>query len=309
MPLHRLTSVTIGVPNVAETAAYYTEFGLAPQHDGWFGTGDGGRQLRIVQSRMRRLVEVHVGADDADDITRVADGLRRLGIESARGPHSVTAVEKATGVRATVDVAPRVTQVPAGAVAYNGPGRIERTGARAPGVLRTERVQPRKLGHTVLGTTDLAVTRAFFLEGLGFKLSDAIKDVGAFMRCSTDHHNVLVLQAPIGFLHHTSWQVDDVDEVGRGASAMLKDHPERHIWGLGRHHAGSNFFWYLKDPAGNFSEYYSDLDCIVDDYLWTPETFEGAQGLFNWGPPPPPSFLAPDDLAALMTRLHSKGRA
>ena len=158
----------------------------------------------------------------------------------------------------------------------------------------------------MLGTTDLDVTRAFFLEGLGFKLSDTIKDVGAFMRCSTDHHNVLVLQAPIAFLHHTSWQVDDVDEVGRGASAMLTDHPERHIWGLGRHHAGSNFFWYLKDPAGNFSEYYSDLDCIVDDYLWTPETFEGAQGLFNWGPPPAPSFLAPDDLAALMTGLHSK---
>ena len=34
MALHRLTSVTIGVPNVAETAAYYTEFGLTPQHDG-----------------------------------------------------------------------------------------------------------------------------------------------------------------------------------------------------------------------------------------------------------------------------------
>ena len=59
MPLHRLTSVTIGVPNVAETAAYYTEFGLSPQHDGWFGTRDGGRQLRIVHSPMRRLVEVH----------------------------------------------------------------------------------------------------------------------------------------------------------------------------------------------------------------------------------------------------------
>src|SRR5207253_8395509 len=132
-----------------------------------------------------------------------------------------TAVEQATGLRATVEVAPRVTQAPAPAAAYNGPGRIERTGARSPGVLRTARVQPNKLGHTVLGTTDLAVTRAFFLEGLGFKLSDTIKDIGAFMRCSTDHHNVLVLQAPIAFLHHTSWQVDDVDEVGRGASAML----------------------------------------------------------------------------------------
>jgi hypothetical protein len=52
--------------------------------------------------------------------------------------------------------------------------------------------------------------------------------------------------------------------------------------GLGRHHAGSNFFWYLKDPAGNFSEYYSDMDCIVDDQLWTPEALEGARGLFSW---------------------------
>ena len=96
MALHRLTSVTIGVPNADETAAYYTEFGLTPQHDGWFSTRDGGRQLRIVHWPMRRLVELRVGADDADDIARVADGLRRLGIGSARGPHSVTAVEKAT---------------------------------------------------------------------------------------------------------------------------------------------------------------------------------------------------------------------
>ena len=86
---------------------------------------------------------------------------------------------------------------------------------------------------------------------------------------------------------------------------MLASHPERHVWGLGRHHAGSNFFWYLKDPAGNFSEYYSDMDCIPEDEIWKPEVFEGAQGLFSWGPPPPPSFLAPEDLGALMTGQHS----
>ena len=44
MALHRLTSVTIGVPNVDETAAYYTEFGLTPEPDGWGArlTGDQG---------------------------------------------------------------------------------------------------------------------------------------------------------------------------------------------------------------------------------------------------------------------------
>jgi hypothetical protein len=47
------------------------------------------------------------------------------------------------------------------------------------------------------------------------------------------------------------------------------------------------------------------MDCIIDDQLWKPEVLEGARGLFSWGPPPPPSFLAPEDLAALMTGSHS----
>ena len=113
------------------------------------------------------------------------------------------------------------------------------------------------------------------------------------MRCSTDHHNVLVQRAPVDFLHHTAWQVDDIDDIGRGAMAMLEGHPERHVWGLGRHFIGSNFFWYLRDPAGTFSEYYSDLDCIIDDALWSPRVWEGDKALYSWGPPPPPSFVNP----------------
>jgi catechol 2,3-dioxygenase-like lactoylglutathione lyase family enzyme len=308
MALHRLISVTIAVPNLVETAAYYTDFGLHPDEEGWFATRDGGRQLRLTHGPARRLVELRVGVDDLDDLDAAASRLNGLGVASQRGTDHLIALEQATGVRAVLEVAPRLEQNPVPATPYNGPGRYERSGCRAPGVLRTGPVQPRKLGHAVVGTTDFAVTSAFFRDGLGFKASDYIKDVGAFLRCSTDHHNILVLAAPVTFLHHTSWQVDDVDEVGRGAAAMLEDHPERHVWGLGRHHAGSNFFWYLKDPAGNFSEYYSDMDCIVDDQLWTPEVLEGARGLFNWGPPPPPSFLHPDDLAALMTASHSPVR-
>ncbi len=305
MALHRLTSVTMGVPNVLETADYYAEFGLAPAGDGWFSTRDGGRQLHILYAPTRRLVEMRVGVDDRDDLSRAADSLHGLGIQVQRTATDLAAVEKATGVRAVLEIAPRLVQEAIGATAYNGPGRYERQGSRAPGLLRTERVQPRKLGHAVVGTTDLDVTHTFLTRGLGFKVSDVIKGAGAFLRCSIDHHNLLVLKAPVTFLHHTSWQVDDIDDVGRGAFAMLEDHPERHIWGLGRHHAGSNFFWYLKDPAGNFSEYYSDMDCVVDDQLWTPEILQGAKGLFNWGPPPPPSFLAPEDLAALMSGAHA----
>ncbi|AEM84183.1 VOC family protein [Streptomyces violaceusniger] len=307
MPLHRLNAITIGVPNVEATVAYYTDFGLTPEADGWLSSTDGGRQLRIVRSGVRRLVEVGIGAEHLDDAAAVVHRLRAADLPVEHEGTGLTTVEPVTGTRVSVRVAEPIRQQLVPPSVYNGPGRAERGTGRAPGVLRTNAVRPRKLGHVVLGSTDYEATIRFFTDLIGFKVSDRIAGHGAFLRCSTDHHNVLVLNAPVAFLHHSSWQVDDVDEVGRGASAMLEGRPDRHVWGLGRHHAGSNFFWYLKDPAGNFSEYYSDMDCILDDQLWSPETLEGARGLFNWGPPPPPSFLAPDDLAEMMTGAHQPG--
>ena len=305
MSLHGLLSVTIGVPNVEETAAYYAEFGLTPAEDGWLATP----RRREAAADPARADPAPAGAARRRRRPRRPGPRRgrptRLGVPQQLRGTSLEATEPVTGVRVVLDVAPRIRQARVPATPYNGPGRLDRPGTRAPGLVRAGRVRPRKLGHAVLGSTDHRATMAFFTDGLGFKVSDRIKDVGAFLRCSTDHHNVLVLAAPVSFLHHTSWQVDDIDDVGRGACAMLEGRPERHVWGLGRHYAGSNFFWYLKDPAGNFSEYYSDMDCIIDDQLWTPEDLEGARGLFSWGPPPPPSFLHPEDLAAMMTGAHS----
>jgi catechol 2,3-dioxygenase-like lactoylglutathione lyase family enzyme len=305
MALHRLTQIVMGVPNVEQTAAYYAEFGLTPGEDHTFSTADGGEQLRIVPAGHRRLVQLGVGADDPDDLDRVAASLAALGVPVERTAAGVRAVDPGTEVAVQVEIAARFQQEPTPTPGYNSPGITARADQRAPGILRERPVRPRKLGHVVLGSSDQQASQEFFQRGLGFKVSDTVPGLAAFMRCSTDHHNVLVQQAPIPYLHHTSWQVDDVDEVGRGATAMLAADPARHVWGLGRHYVGSNFFWYLRDPAGNFSEYYSDLDCIVDDALWKPGVWEGPRGLYSWGPPPPPSFLAPEDLAALMTGAHA----
>ena len=305
MALHGLRSVTIGVPNVPETAAYYTDFGLIPDGDGWFRTSDGGRQLRLVSAPVRHLAEVSVAADTQDDIDRIAASLARLRCSCDLMPGALSVIEPVTGLAVRVEIAPRIRQAPPPVPRYNAPGRVERIGERDRPLLLDTPVRPRRLGHAVIGSTDYQTSNRFFVQGLGFRVSDRIKGTASFLRCSTDHHNLLVSAAPVNFLHHTSWQVDDIDAVGRGAFAMLEGNPERHVWGLGRHYAGSNFFWYLKDPAGNFSEYFSDMDCIVDDQLWTPEDLEGAAGLFAWGPPPPPSFLHPDDLASMMTGAHS----
>jgi catechol 2,3-dioxygenase-like lactoylglutathione lyase family enzyme len=305
MALHSLLGMTVGVPQIEAVRAYYTQWGLAKNPDDSFSTLDGGRQLRLRSADRRRMLGLELGVDDEDDLARIGSRLAALELASKREGGSLITEEPVSGYRVTLSIAHREKKTVLEPVGYNQRGHIDRVDARAPGLLRKGPVRPRKLGHIALGSRDVAATQRFFIEGLGFRASDYIKDRATFMRCSTDHHNVVVHQAPVDFLHHTAWQVDDIDEVGRGAMAMLEAHPERHVWGLGRHHIGSNFFWYLRDPAGNFSEYYSDLDCIVNDQLWKPEVFEGDQGLFSWGPPVPPSMIEPEDLSALMIGAHA----
>ena len=39
-------------------------------------------------------------------------------------------------------------------------------------------------------------------------------------------------------------------------------------WGLGRHVLGSNYFHYVRDPWGSYSEYSADIDYIPATYDW-----------------------------------------
>ncbi len=70
-------SVTIGVPNVEETAAYYADFGLAPQDDGWFSTLD--HNVLVLAAPVSFLHHTSWQVDDVDDVGRGA-------LRHARGP-------------------------------------------------------------------------------------------------------------------------------------------------------------------------------------------------------------------------------
>ncbi|MFE3696016.1 hypothetical protein ACFXPB_36140 [Streptomyces sp. NPDC059129] len=84
MPLHRLNSLVIGVPNVGETAAYYSDFGLTQDDTGWFTTRDAGQQLKIEHAPTRRLLELSMGVDDPDDLDRIARRRADLDIPTRR---------------------------------------------------------------------------------------------------------------------------------------------------------------------------------------------------------------------------------
>ena len=308
MGLHGLAEMTLGVPNVESTRQFYREFGLDETTPGTFASADGGEQLHIEPTPYRRLVEFVLAADNADDIDRVRSAATGHSVEVTENPDgSITLVEPLVGIRVGIRQRARIECARHDWEAMNSPGNPARAGTRAAAIFHEGPARPRKLGHVLYTSPDFEGSMRFLTDVLGFKVSDTSGGIIAFLRCSSDHHNVGLINAPVPFFHHSSWQVNDVDEVGRGAHNLLAVDPTRNVWGLGRHFLGSNFFWYFRDPAGNFAEYYADLDQIPEDAEWDARDWAPDKALYAWGPPLPRDFVHPGDVEEIAAAMQLQG--
>ena len=298
MALHGLAHLTLGVPDVEAASTFYDDFGLQSTGDGRFSSSAGGEQLTLVHRRVRALVEYACAADDRDDIDRIRVAATRHGIDTRDEGGDLVMAEPVVGVSVRVTVRDRIVQTPVTVEPINAPGVRARGSQRAPGIFERDGTTPRRLGHALYTTPDMAASQSFLNDVLGFRTSDVVPGLISFNRCSTDHHNIGLINAPVPFFHHSSWQVDDTDAIGHGAHKLLAVDPKRNAWGLGRHFLGSNYFWYFRDPAGHMAEYFADLDQI-DDAEWTTGTWEPDKSLYSWGPPVPPDFVMPPDIEEL----------
>src|SRR5512139_1546206 len=104
MPLHRLTSITLGVPDVDAARAFYRDFGLTEADAGHFATTAGGEQLRLVPAPRRALLELGVGIDDPEDLGRIAARLERLRVAVRRDARALRATEPTTGINVVVEM-------------------------------------------------------------------------------------------------------------------------------------------------------------------------------------------------------------
>lgn len=307
MSTHGLAGMTLGVPDVGAAGAFYRDFGLTETGDGVFASADGGDQLTLVKTPYRRLVEYAIAVDDADDIARIRRAAESAGIVVADADGGgITMSEPIVGIGVRVVERPRIVQAPHEWQAMNSPGNPARSGTRAPAIFDESGAKPRRLGHVLYTSTDWDGSIKFLTEVLGFKVSDTSAGMIAFLRCSTDHHNVGLINAPVPFFHHSSWQVDDVDEVGRGGHHLLAVDPKRNVWGLGRHFLGSNFFWYFRDPAGNFAEYFADLDHVPEELSWDTQDWAPDKSLYAWGPTVPADFVHPPDVEEIAAALAAE---
>lgn len=158
-------------------------------------------------------------------------------------------------------------------------GNVQRINAASPVY---EKAEPVDIGHVVFFTPDLPKTQAFYIEKVGFHLSDAYRQRGAFLRCRGEgfHHDLFLLSIPNkpAGLNHVAFVVRDIHEVIGGGLSMNRQDWSTFI-GPGRHPISSAYFWYVNSPLGGAFEYYTNDDYLTEE--WQPREEEHSLELFT----------------------------
>lgn len=158
-----------------------------------------------------------------------------------------------------------------------------------------------RLGHFVLHVSNHDETMEWLNDRFNFLPSDYFLPpgeegpiVGTFVRLDlgeqlVDHHFMLVLQSDWVGVHHSSFEVTDLDAVMSSHDYLIEKGYQLDV-GVGRHVLGSQIFDYWKDPFGFRIEHYTDGDVV--DASHKPGTFNGtASDTTQWGNRPPLEFF------------------
>ncbi len=314
MTINRFCDITLAAPDPEALAAFWERRGLV-RRGATLGTPDRARQLTVTEGSYRHLAELHLCCDTEADLADIARRLVGLGVAVTVADTTLVCDDPVFDHRVVVDVGGPAPLTAGPERVTNRPGTAARRTARADVVAEARPRPPRRVGHVVLGTPRVAEACKFYLDGLGFRVSDKILDgVLTFARVEADHHNLLIQPAPVSYLNHYALEMDDIDAIGAAGSAVLAERPDAHVVGVGRHVLGSNLFWYLFDPAGNMFEFFADMDQISDDAAWDREQRRDdwtpdETGLSAWGPREAPDvFFTPPDLDAIGAAREAAGR-
>jgi catechol 2,3-dioxygenase-like lactoylglutathione lyase family enzyme len=313
MPLHSLLDLELSVPDPDSLVGFWTGLGMLRTGDTTLGTADRPSQLRLSEGAYRHVSELRLGCTDEAGLVEMRDRLVGMGLDPTLSDGALRCADPLADHDVVVEVAdaPPLTTPPDREV--NRPGELRRVNRRSSAAVRPEAAPPRRVGHVVFGTTDVAASVAFYRDGLGFKLSDTIDGgIGTFLRCSTDHHNLLLMPAPVPCMNHYAVEMDDVDAIGLAGMRVLAERPESSVYGIGRHVLGANLFWYLLDPQGGMFELFADMDQITDDEAWEVGEYRDDWDPFtiaSWEPgPSKPDFFLPADIDHLAAARAAAGR-
>ena len=267
--------VGYGVPDLEAERRFYAEiWGLrqVAEQDGrlYFAT-EGSTEhhvVRLRQTPVRRVDVIGLAANTRADVDAL---FAKVGQAGCR-----------------IHFAPKALSEPGGGYGFRFfspdglPFEISSDVARGPSreMQRWEGI-PQKISHIVLHSPNHKAAVQFFIDVLGFRLSDWLGDFMAFLRCNEWHHRIAILPGP-PCLNHVAYDMLGVDDMMRGIS-RLKQLEVNILWGPGRHTAGNNTFSYFTTPNGCAVEYTADLE-QVDEATWQPTVHTPAPRVMDqWG--------------------------
>lgn len=301
--VHSVDRFVFSVPDLDEAQRFYAAFGLDVRREGdrlhLHTFGHPHRWATIVRSgRPKRFEYLRFGIFEAD-AAAFAERIGRLGIGAEPHPLADSGglwLRDPDGVSIELAVAPKVTPAEKSRPAVAPPPPAGE--GAAPLRSRAAPVRPRRLSHVLRFTPDVPRMVRFCGEVLGLRFSDGTADVVAFLHGAhgSDHHVVAFAKSSAPGLHHSSWDVASIDEVGRGAEQMKAAGYERG-WGVGRHVLGSNYFYYARDPWGSHAEYSFDIDFVPADVQWRGGDHAPEDSFYLWGPAMPEDFVANHEAA------------
>ena len=265
-PITHLRYVALGVPDLAVQASFFQhEWGLTPVSDDSgvvYFAAEGSPEPFIIRARQsdeRRLDLFSFGSPDASTVDSLAANLATSGVTLITEPGKLDSPSGGYGFR-FFDLDGRTVEVSSD-VAHRQHRKIE----------EKESI-PVRLSHVVVNSADPTATKDWYVQHLGFRLSDSLGDWMHFMRCSPLHHSFAVARSGHTSLNHVSFEMRGFDEYMRGTGRVLRAGRPL-LWGPGRHLAGDNTFSYFLDPHGNTVEYTTAL-AELDEDAWHPHVYD-----------------------------------
>lgn len=267
--------VGYGVPDLAAERAFYTDqwkLVEAGEQDGMIHyAADGGEEgyvVRLRQNDDRRIDVIALAADSRADVDGLHDQVVAAGCKIIFTPRDLETLGGGYGFRFfSPDGLP-----------FEISSDVAR---RTPRVLSRWEGVPQKISHIVLHSPDHQAMVRFFVDVLGFKVSDWLGDFMGFLRCNGAHHRLAILPGP-PCLNHVAYDMLSVDDMMTGIN-RLKYKGTDIRWGPGRHTAGNNTFSYFTTPAGFAVEYTSELEEVDFERHQAKVHVPGPKVMDQWG--------------------------
>ncbi len=301
--VHSVDHFALTVPDLAIAESFYSAFGLDVRREadrlGLYTAGNPHCWASIIEGPRKQLHHISFGAF-ADDMPRFAERLRALGVDRIDAPGGFDSngiwFRDPDGALREIRAAEKTS--------LNGKGAFLPPVSTDPGVrgaaARATATHPRPLrfSHMLSFVGNAATAIEFYSNTVGLKLADAAGSDIAFMHAihGSDHHILAFGSGGGPGLHHCSWDMGGIEQIGLAAKNMA-DHGHRAGWGLGRHVLGSNYFHYVRDPWGSYAEYTADIDYIPHTQDWQAGSWGDEDALYLWGPELPADFIVNHEAA------------